>query len=262
MMNMSMSGQAYIGVDIGGFGGDSTPELLTKWAIASLFNPLYRNHSSLNTKRQEPYLLHDEYLAAYKKAVEVRYEILPTLYDQLFLAESGGSIPIRPLIYNYPDDPRLINENTEVMLGDSLLLAPSLFPGESKRNCYFPAEFLDVFTGKAYKKGDHVISVGTTDISLFLAKNGIAVLSSPGDRKAERGDVLRLLWGGGEAKAYHFEDEGDGLGYKKGEYNLYLIEASEEKGVSLTPLHQGFESRYKKIIIDIPGGAHLEEDLA
>lgn len=262
LMNMSMSGQSYVGVDIGGFGGDSTPELLTKWAIASIFNPLYRNHSALGTLNQEPYLLKGDYLRGYRNAVMARYEILPTLYDELFLSESNGSIALRPLVYNFPEDERTHNENTEVMLGDSLLLAPALFPGQSKRSCYFPATFLRVEDGTRYEKGDNVIDVDLLDMPLFIREDGLAVFAPKGNREAAPSSTLRLVWGGKKARCYHFEDEGDGLGYKKGEYNLYELEVSEEEGVRITPLHEGFKSRYKKLVVDVPGGLHMEEDLS
>ena len=174
MMNMSLSGQAYIGVDIGGFGGDTTPELLCRWAMAAILNPLYRNHSSLGTLSQEPYRLTGKFLRAYKKAVEVRYQILPTLYNELYFAEQEGSAVLRPMAYNYPDNPRFVNENTQIMLGTNLLLAPSLFPGESKRSVYFPEPFIHFLSGERFEAGDHIIDVDVGDCPLFLREKGIA----------------------------------------------------------------------------------------
>ena len=257
MMNMSLSGQNYIGVDIGGFGGDATPELLCKWAVASLFNPLYRNHSSLGTKMQEPYRLEGPYLDAYRKAVKLRYELIPALYDLLFEGEMNGSLAVRPLVYNYPKDVNVFNENTEVMLGDSLLLAPSLFPGQTHRSAYFPEPFIDVFTGMRYDKGNHLVDCGLGDIPLFVKEKGLVVLSKPKLNKAVPSDTLRLLWGGKKASAHHYEDEGDGLGYRRGEYNHYLITV-EHGRVRISYKHHGFPTRYRKVILERPGKKPLE----
>lgn len=238
MMNMSLSGQAYIGVDIGGFGGDTTPELLTKWAVASLFNPLYRNHSALGTMDQEPYLLKDPYLGAYRQALKLRYALRPMLYTELYFAEILGNVALRPLIYNYPEDERVINENTEVMLGKDLLLIPSLFPGETKRNGYFPDAFVSL-NGQEYETGDHIIDVGVGSLPLFYRKDGLVVLE-------EEEDTLRLLSGCEEASTVLYEDEGDGLGYRKGIYNLYEIRV-EHGNVEVRYLHHGITSRYRSI---------------
>lgn len=252
LMNMSLSGQAYIGVDIGGFGGDATEELLVRWAIAGILSPLYRNHSSLGTKDQEPYHLHDKNLASYRHAVMTRYEILPILYDQLYFAETEGSIPLRPLIYNYPDDPNVINENTEIMLGEDLLLAPALFPGQARRSCYFPDTFVHFETGERYEKGFHLIAVSMDDIPLFYREKGLLVLSKKGNVCADFGDVLRLRCALKEGRCLHFEDAGDGLGYRQGEYNLFEISVSGSK-VKVTPLHQGMETHYQFIELERPG---------
>ena len=240
MMNMSLSGQAYIGVDIGGFGGDTTPELLTKWAVAALLNPLYRNHSALGTKDQEPYQLKGKYLEAYCGAVMMRYELLPSLYTELYFAEHEGSCPLRPLIYNYPDDERLQNENQEIMLGENILLAPSLFPGESKRHCYFPEEYVHYPSLQVYAQGDHIIDVDIGDIPIFFRKKGMVLLSKANNKEAKQCDELRLYWGGADGVVYYYEDEGDGLAHERGVYNLYQI-VSLRGQLSVHLLHGGMK---------------------
>lgn len=250
MMNMSLSGQSYIGVDIGGFSGDTTPELLTKWAAAALFFPLYRNHSALGTIRQEPYLLKGKYLEAYRNAVLLRYELIPAIYDELCFATQEGSIPLRPLIYNYPEDERVVNENTEAMLGQDLLIAPSFFPGESKRNCYFPDDFYAYPNGQYFEKGDHIIDCSIGASPIFLRKGGLVALSPKGYRGNEMPDVLRLLWGGGDVTIRHYEDEGEGLAYREGKCNLFRIHVSEKGEVRIVYLHHGLKTHYRSIILE------------
>jgi len=241
MMNMSLSGQAYIGVDIGGFGGDATPELLVKWAYASLFNPLYRNHSALGTKDQEPYLLEGEYLEGYRKALKFRYALRPVLYTELYLAETKGNTVLRPLIFNYPKDKRVINENTEIMLGKDLLLIPSLFPGEIRRNGFFPEDFLSVEGHKLYKKGDRIVKVGFLDLPVYFRKDSLVALE-------ENDSTLLLLYGGAhDATCVLYEDEGDGLGYREGIYNLYEIRIVDG-APCVKYLHHGMNTRYRTLV--------------
>ena len=42
-------------MDIGGFAGDATGELLTRWMEFGIFQPFCRNHSAWDTRRQEPW---------------------------------------------------------------------------------------------------------------------------------------------------------------------------------------------------------------
>ena len=61
--NLGMSGFTFCGADVGGFGADCTPELLSRWVEAACFSPLFRNHSCQGSKRQEPWQFGDEVVA-------------------------------------------------------------------------------------------------------------------------------------------------------------------------------------------------------
>ncbi len=54
LSNLGLSGFAFAGTDIGGFGSDTTAELLIRWLEAAIFSPLLRNHSAIGTRFQEP----------------------------------------------------------------------------------------------------------------------------------------------------------------------------------------------------------------
>ena len=62
MCNLGLSGMVFIGTDVGGFGADVTPELLSRWVQVGCFSPLFRNHSSKGSTRQEPWLFGEETL--------------------------------------------------------------------------------------------------------------------------------------------------------------------------------------------------------
>ncbi len=256
LCGLSLSGYSYAGVDIGGFSGDATSELLVRFAQASLFNPFFRNHSACDTRSQEPYAFDEETIRRYRDVVLTRYELIPYLYDLLFLHQKTGIAVIRPLVYNFPKDPNVVNENTEIMLGDNLLLAPALFPGQTKRSVYFPCGFINYFNGMRYGPGYHLIDCGLDEIPLFVKEGSLTPLANKGTHDTDFGKELRLLWTGGKAFAYHYEDEGDGLGYLNGEYNLYLFEIDEEGHLTITTLNEGMVGKYEKITVD-----HLGNDL-
>lgn len=251
LCNLAMSGFVSAGVDIGGFGGDATPELLARWAEAAVFNPIFRNHSSLDTKRQEPYFLDGKEFLAYRNAVLTRYQLIPSLYTALFEAESAGKIALRPLIYNFPKDERAKNENTELMLGDAWLLAPALFPGQETRAAYFPAPFYRFCDGKRFEKGDQLIPCPLGEIPLFLREKSVVVLPPKKEKLYDFPSLLRLCWTeDGPAKTFYYEDSGEGLDYQKGEYNLFEIRVSKEEGLAIVPLHEGMPTHIKEIQLE------------
>lgn len=247
--SMALSGVSNFGVDIGGFGGDSTPELVARWAMAALINPLYRNHSALGTLHQEGFRLPLKERNAYKKAVDTRYELLPTLYDLLHLHEVNGVAIVRPLIYNYEDDSNLVNENSEIMLGDSLLLAPIYEAGKSKRLVYFPETFYHYPSGKRFDQGYSILDLPLEEIPLFIKQNSLVILNPKDVKDSHIPDSLRLLYNGDKVSAYHYEDEGDGLGYKKGKYNLYKFEIINDE-LKIETIHSGISSKYKHFILE------------
>jgi alpha-glucosidase len=48
LLNWGLAGMPYAACDIGGFSGNDTPELLTRWMEAGAFFPIMRTHSDLN----------------------------------------------------------------------------------------------------------------------------------------------------------------------------------------------------------------------
>ncbi|MCI2110793.1 MAG: DUF5110 domain-containing protein [Bacilli bacterium] len=245
LANMALSGIEMTGNDIGGFSGDATKELLIRWIELGVFSPLMRNHSAFGTKRQEGYAFDDETTGIYRKAVSLRYELISYFYDLLREHEETGSPVYRPLIANFPADPLLRNENTEAMLGASLLFAPALFPGERCRSVYFPSAFYDYFSGRRYGKGYHLIDVPLEAIPLFVRENSIVPIVK-GNPTTEYPKTLSFLVTGEEGSYTHYEDSGDGLSYRKGEYNLYRV-ANRGGKCSCLCLHEGMKSHYEKV---------------
>ena len=63
-----------------------------------------------------------------------------------------------------------------------------------------------------------------------------------------------ILWGGEDAQIEHYEDEGDGLSYKQGVFNLYSIRAKKGEAVEISLLHHGYESQYRRYVLLTPKG--------
>src|SRR6185503_355054 len=60
---VGLSGQPFVGADIGGFQGDSNPELFARWMQAGTLTHFCRNHSETEKADQYPWSFGPEVLA-------------------------------------------------------------------------------------------------------------------------------------------------------------------------------------------------------
>ena len=158
LLNFSLAGMYYGACDIGGFHGTPEKELLVRWFQAGVFLPIMRAHSDLGTTARFPYLWGEDGEAAMRKALNLRYQLLPYIYSLGHEAYQTGAPIMRPLVMEFPKDTAVANMADEWLLGKGLLAAPMLNPG-NKRNVYLPADtWYDYYTSDVIK-GPRSISV-------------------------------------------------------------------------------------------------------
>ena len=103
LTNLGLSGFAYSGADVGGFTGGPSPELMTRWFEVAAFTPIFRDHSTKDSPRAEPWVHGPEQLAIRKRYVEERYRLLPYIYGLAEQNSRTGDPLMRPVFYDYPD---------------------------------------------------------------------------------------------------------------------------------------------------------------
>lgn len=124
-LNLSLSGIAFNGPDVGGFMDDTNAELLVRWHQACCLFPFFRNHSCRSSRFQEPWQFGPAALAAIRGAIRLRYRLLPYVYQCFFSHWRDGDPIIRPLLYHY-DNPEYAQLGDQYLVGDALLVAPIL----------------------------------------------------------------------------------------------------------------------------------------
>lgn len=255
LCNLGMSGFAFAGTDIGGFGADTTPELLTRWIEAAVFSPLFRNHSCKGTRRQEPWQFGDEVVSIYRKYVKLRYQFLPYLYDLFYLGEQTGLPVMRPLVLHYPEDEQTFNLNSEFLVGDSLLVAPVLEQGATKKMVYLPqGDWYDYWTGEKISGGIWFIREAPIDLCPMYVRAGSMIpMYEPMSYVGEKPyDTLYLLATPESAVYRHFQDNGEDYAYHNGEYNLYHFEKNASGVLKTQLLHENYP-KYKEIVLKTIG---------
>ncbi|MDB5017340.1 MAG: yicI 2 [Mucilaginibacter sp.] len=158
LLNFSLAGMYYGSCDIGGFQGTPTKEMLVRWFQAGVFFPIMRSHSNIGTTARFPFLWGSDGEAAIRKALDLRYQLLPYIYSLGHEAYNTGAPIMRPLVMEFPSDTTVANMTNEWLVGKGILAVPILNAG-GRRNVYLPDDrWYDYYTGAAIR-GPQTISV-------------------------------------------------------------------------------------------------------
>lgn len=252
IMSMNICAFPFDGVDIGGFGGECNKELLIRWIEANFLSPFLRNHSSLNTRAQEPYSFDTETTNIYRKYLRIRYDLIPYLYDSLVRSHIVGIPSIKPLFIDYPLDSKCFNISDQILVGDSLLLAPILKNKTTKRIVYLPkGKWINYFTSKIYKGNkEYIFDSKLDETLLFIKHNSILVeYENLNHLNKEEIDTLVIKIYGNSIKAYiNYEDDGITNDFNKGIYNKYSI-SFKDSILNFKTIKNGYNTNYKYIKI-------------
>lgn len=246
ILNMGLSGVAFAGADVGGFAHHSNGELLARWTQAGAFLPYFRNHSATRIARQEPWSYGETYEAVIKKYIEMRYVFLPHLYT-LFREASVSGLPlVRPLVFEYPQDPKTHNLSDQFLLGDSILIAPITQPDIDYRAVYLPAgTWIDYHTGEVVEGGRAVVADAPLDVLPMYVKAGaIFATGNVVQHSGVQQDITFQVYAGNGSYEF-YEDDAVTFAYENGAYNLLRLEQRVEGStltLSWTEAHSGYDS--------------------
>lgn len=216
MPSLNMCGFLYTGADIGGFGADTTEDLLIRWLSFGVFTPLMRNHSALGTRLQEAYQF--ESIELMRDVIGVRYKLLPYLYSEFMKAALRDEMMFKPLGFVYGNDRIARHVEDQLLLGDEIMIAPVYEQNAIGRTVYFPEPMKlirfrkgEVREEEVYAKGYSYVEMPLGDVCVFLKENRILLLSDGGQSIAEVNfDHPQIHCFGGHIKPYeYYTDDGE-----------------------------------------------------
>lgn len=222
-INLGLSGQPFSGPDVGGFGGEATPELWAHWIALGAFYPFSRAHAIKDSKRKEPWAFGPEVEKTARTALERRYRLLPYLYTLFRDAAVDGTPIMQPAFFADPRDARLRGEEQAFLLGRDLLVVPAwakqpALPGGIWRNVsLIDGDDKDPYQVELKLRGGAIIPLG-------------AVVQNTTEASLDPLTLLVSLDEKGEAHGQLYEDAGDGYGYRQGDYLLTSYRAETRDG--------------------------------
>ncbi|XP_023613281.1 neutral alpha-glucosidase C isoform X2 [Myotis lucifugus] len=138
LLTLSVTGISFCGADVGGFVGDPEAELLVRWYQAGAYQPFFRGHSTINSKRREPWLFGKKHTQLIREAIRERYTLLPYWYCLFYCAHVTAEPIMRPLWVEFPDELETFGVEDEYMLGSALLVHPVTEPKATVVDVFLP----------------------------------------------------------------------------------------------------------------------------
>ena len=154
-LNMAMCGIPWWTTDIGGFyGGDIKTEyfreLIARWFQYGVFCPVMRLHGSRDGKDltreiieptggdNEIWSFGEENFEILKDLILLRERMKPYLKEQMEQASKTGIPVMRPMFFDYPEDPICYETGGQYLFGNDLLVAPITRAGQHSKQVYLP----------------------------------------------------------------------------------------------------------------------------
>lgn len=236
-LQMGMQGMGFMHSDLGGFAGANLDDnLYTRWLQYGVFQPVFRPHAHEDVA-SEPVFRSTEAKAKAKKAIELRYQMLPYNYNLAFENHSKGYPLMRPLFYE--DANAVLKENSSTYLwGKDFLVTPILKDSITTKEGTFPSgnNWFDFYDGTKIKGGQtKSVNVAKDYIPTYVRGGAFVVLT----------DVVQttMNYSGNDWNVHYYYDESvkeservyyndDGKlagAYEKGAYELIEFEAESER---------------------------------
>lgn len=166
-LQMGIQGLGYMHSDLGGFAGANLDdELYVRWLQYGVFQPIYRPHAQEEVP-SEPVFRSNEAKLLAKKAIELRYQLLPYNYTLAFENNQKGIPLMRPLFFDEPQNKMAAVNSKTYLWGNNFLVSPVVEPQIVEQEVYFPktANWFNFYT-------DEKVEGGQTK-KLTLNKNNI-----------------------------------------------------------------------------------------
>jgi alpha-D-xyloside xylohydrolase len=171
-ISFGLSGFSFWSHDVGGFFPATPRDLYLRWLPFGLFNSHSRCHGLPPT---EPWEFDAAFQDTFRKSVELRYRLLPYIWAQATVCARDGHPMLRPLFFEFPDDPGSWLVDDAYLFGSDILVAP-LFEEVTERKVYLPpGEWIDLQSGTRYD-GGRFVSVRAGEVPALIFGRGGRVI--------------------------------------------------------------------------------------
>ncbi|MPT32036.1 MAG: DUF5110 domain-containing protein [Chryseobacterium sp.] len=230
-LNYSISGMPYWTTDIGGFFRPGSSQysdpkyhdILMRWFQWGVFSPIFRMHGYQT--ETEPWKYGEKVESNMRDLMNLRYRLLPYIYSQSWEISKNNSTIMRPMIMDFHEDKKAIEQSYQYMFGKSILVAPVIKPDIENWEVYLPKGYswYDFYTNQKNNGGKTVLADASHNkIPLFIKSGSIIPVGEVMQYASEKSneEITIKVYAGNDGNFTLYEDEGDNYNYEKGKYTL------------------------------------------
>ena len=170
-LSFGLSGFTYWSHDVGGFVQKAPRDLYRRWLAWGVLSSHTRAHGA---PPREPWDYDAALVEDFRNALGLRYSLMPYIYAQAKDSSARGFPMVRPLFFEYPNDPGSWTIDDQYMFGSDLLVAP-MFTSSDRRKVYLPpGMWIDYQSGRVYEGTKwHEIAVGKIPVVLLVRNHSV-----------------------------------------------------------------------------------------
>lgn len=237
-LSIGLSGFTFWSHDIGGFVTAAPEDVYRRWTPFGMLTSHVRSHGNPPT---EPWEYGKEFMDGFRKADNMRYQLMPYIYAQAKHSSEKGLPMVRALFVEYPDDPGSWLVDNQYLFGSDILVAP-LFENVEEREVYLPpGRWFDYQTGKEYSGGWHTIQAGDIPV-VMLVKDGTVL---PHVKLAQ--STKDINWKDIDLQIFSSDNQAKGKIYLPGD-ETYQEVVVDKAGENLKVVTDPFNGRIKYVI--------------
>lgn len=174
-LSAGMSGCGLNHSDIGGYtslyDNCRTKEVFLRWAEMAAFTPVMRTHECNRPDTNFQYYDDEDCMEQLARIVDIYTMLAPYIKDAVAENAKKGT-PVQRALFMHYDEERCYVEQFEYLLGRDVLVAPVYLEGQEERTLYLPDDqWIHLWTGKEYGKGEITVAAKLGDIPVFYRKS-------------------------------------------------------------------------------------------
>jgi alpha-D-xyloside xylohydrolase len=149
---------------------------------------------------------------------------MPYIYSMAADTTRTGTPLIRPLVFDFPQDGKALDQGHSYMFGRALHVSPVVEPGVSQWPVYLPEDpggWYDFWTGQRRQGGqDHLVAAPVDRIPVHVRAGAILPLGPVTQSTAEsiRNRIALHVYAGADGETTLYEDAGLDYAYERGEF--------------------------------------------
>lgn len=258
--SLGISGMAFAGVDVGGFAGEASASLFTRWLTIGTFTPFFRVHKAYNQNTSEPWTYGEETENIARNYISLRYRLLPYLYSAFYESHQSGLPVNKALIIEFETDDNCwdLEFQHQYLFGRSLLVAP-VESHQRLAKVYLPeGTWYDFFTGKTAIGGQvHLVEAPLAKLPVFARGGSFIPMQSVVQSTSHKpSDTLFLhVYYGDQASSFlYYEDDGVTYNYAQGAFLTcrFSFDPANSR-ISIGAVNGEYTSRFNEIVLILHG---------